>query len=465
MTRIDIAEVTHFAHQLRSSNQEARTGIAAVKRAVENYINDRSITGEAITTSKEYYAATYFPLCNSIKQGLNLSEDLLQKYITDFHSQVDASPNARLDADGIYDLGQKMNTYENKMEDITAQLSHLTDAKNVFELNGLTAQIFEAHKKEQILEKLLDFERSHARFFDELGDLAHHIQVAIQQIKQNLRFDSRTGSYHLDTLSAEPFADLVRMYASQQAIDDKIKAMEEIGLTPNIPKGNQAGFVLTDGILNTEATLDLANQQIIYWQNESTMRELFGVGALYRAVYGIDAVTAERISNSRRAIDGVSVVTMYAGSLFGVSKFVDTIDLLPMYRKTANTGAFSGLSEPMQLRHVEQVAKDAGIGLEGIKIKIIRDTDLVNREFYGRAVPKGNSIELYPRAFTDKENLIMTLGHERMHVYQIKTFGAPDNSRMLGLYEKGAELSEPEWLNYYYTNNSVKTNDFFKVGK
>lgn len=140
--------------------------------------------------------------------------------------------------------------------------------------------------------------------------------------------------YKVDKLTASNFERLVDLYASQKAIDDKVKAMEDIGMLPYIPEGNRAGYVTTNGKLNTEATLDLVNQQMIYWQNETGMRELFGVGAFYRAVYGLDAVTAERIGGGQRLVDGSTVFLQYVGA-FGVSGFyaefgqVRKLDYLP----------------------------------------------------------------------------------------------------------------------------------------
>ncbi|MBC2306227.1 T7SS effector LXG polymorphic toxin [Listeria booriae] len=317
MTRIDIAEVTHFRSQLRATNQEITPRIEAVKQAVTNYLNDRSITGEAIQASKEYYAGAYIQLCGSMKQALKMSEDKLQQYIQDFHSQVDSSHNARLDADGIYDLDQKINGFENRMEHLTAELSAINGTQKASELNYLATQIFEAHKKEEILAKYLDFERSHANFFNELGELAHYIKQALQDIQKNIRFDRVTGTYGVDKLNPTNFKELSRLYASQQAIDDKIKEIENIGLTPVIPNGNSAGFMMHDGQLNTTATLGFVNEQMIYWQNESTFRELFLVGSSYRVLYGIDAVTGQHVTDSRLAFD----LLVLASSAFGVSSF------------------------------------------------------------------------------------------------------------------------------------------------
>ncbi|MBC6310488.1 hypothetical protein HCJ66_13185 [Listeria sp. FSL L7-1582] len=321
MTRIDIAEVTHFSQQLRASNQELKQYVNAVKQAVIAYINDTSISGDAIASSKEYYAGAYFPLCASIKQALDLSEQKIQKYITDFHSQVDASPNSRLDVDGIHDLNQKITGFENRLESVTSQLTAINGTGHASELNYLATQIFEAHKKEEILNKFMDFEQSHRNFFYEVGELAHYIKQALDNIQQNLKFDGKTGMYHLEKLNPATFRQLTKMYASQQEIDDKIKEIEEIGLTPNVPKGNSAGFITIDGKMSTEATLDFVNQQMIYWQSETVFREVLGVGSFYRAVYGVDAVSGKHVSDGQRLLDGALVLTQYGAPVLGLAKF------------------------------------------------------------------------------------------------------------------------------------------------
>ena len=120
-----------------------------------------------------------------------------------------------------------------------------------------------------------------------------------------------------------------------------------------------------------------------------------------------------------------------------------------LFRRTSNTGAFKSLSEPMQLRHVNIVAEDAGIGLKGVKIEIVREAELIGKDLYGWADPKGNKIVLYPDAFSSKENLVKTLGHERIHIYQTKTLGKPMDPETLIEYEKGAYGSEDSWWQYY----------------
>ena len=118
-----------------------------------------------------------------------------------------------------------------------------------------------------------------------------------------------------------------------------------------------------------------------------------------------------------------------------------------LYRKAANTGEFKGLHETMQARNVKNIAKKAGIGLDGVKIKIDRNAELVGKGIYGYT--DGKTITLYPDAFTDTETLVKTLGHERMHVYQTSIFGKPTSSDILQEFENGAYASESSWWQYF----------------
>lgn len=458
MTRIDIAEVQQFAHGIKVNNQEAKEHIQKTQIAIQNFVNDQSITGQAISSAKVYFSAAYFSLCQSIIQALNVSEHSLQQYIIDFHDQVDASPNAKLDMNNLMVLEDKIEKYESKKDQLLAEISNVSNAINgalggsgqqdSLKIRGLTADITEAHKKERILEKYMDFERSHVGFSDELSDLAYAIQRTVADIKQNLTFNDKTGLFDVNDLHIDRFKKLHELYAKQKEIDDKVKELESIGLTPYIPSGNTAGFILNqDGTLNTDATLNQVNNQIIYWQNETGMRELFGIGAFYRAIYGVDAVSGKHISKGQQFMDGLAVVGMFGGPVFGVSKYTYDMDMLPMFRRSANIGAFVELSEPMQLKHVKQVCKEAGIDYSGIKIRIEKNPDLIGRKLYGYTDPKGKTVILYPDAFANREELIRTLGHERTHVMQFGLYGPAKDFETSRAFDKGAYKAEEDfWL-------------------
>ncbi|MFD8870036.1 putative T7SS-secreted protein [Streptomyces sp. NPDC059590] len=117
-------------------------------------------------------------------------------------------------------------------------------------------------------------------------------------------------------------------------------------------------------------------------------------------------------------------------------------------RRTSNTGPFSDLPIAMQKRVVNQVAKEAGVGLEGVKVRIDRDPDLIGRDLYGHTAPD-RTITLYPDAFSSKENLVKTIGHERMHVMQIDLYGPSKSLEQEHAWERAAYASEYQFWNYH----------------
>ncbi|WP_420998524.1 hypothetical protein ACKI2N_032120 [Cupriavidus sp. 30B13] len=141
-----------------------------------------------------------------------------------------------------------------------------------------------------------------------------------------------------------------------------------------------------------------------------------------------------------------------------------TTDVAGLFRRTENVGDFADLKVPMQMRYVEQAAEDGGVGLQGVKVRIVRDPDLIGKNLYGYTHPNG-SIDLYPDAFTDTEQLVKTLGHERTHTMQIDIFGHPNTygdgtMRQLMLNENAAHGIENSFWQYYPQNNSGKLEQF-----
>ncbi|EAC7954462.1 LXG domain-containing protein [Listeria monocytogenes] len=204
MSRIDIGEIRDFAFQLRAANQTGRKIIQGIKTTVTNYIEDGSLKGKAVESSKNYYQMTYIPLCDTIIEAMNESEERLKRYIQDFHDQVDPSPNAKIDAEGLYELGQMIDRIESKKEALYQRMNSSTEGQ----MQTYRSQLATAYKQENILEKYLAFEQSHGAFFDHLTDLVQGIQQTVRELQSNIQFDSQTGSYDLSKLN---FATVSRM--------------------------------------------------------------------------------------------------------------------------------------------------------------------------------------------------------------------------------------------------------------
>ncbi|WP_194829410.1 hypothetical protein [Nocardia sp. XZ_19_231] len=127
----------------------------------------------------------------------------------------------------------------------------------------------------------------------------------------------------------------------------------------------------------------------------------------------------------------------------------DPSNIFQLERRTKNIGSFAELSVPMQKKSVVEAARRAGVLLDGVNVKIIRDPELIGRGLYGHT-PNGRQITLYPDAFTDMETLVVTIGHERTHVFQWRLYGRkPTNSLEGDAWERAAYAVEDQFWAYY----------------
>ncbi|EAG1547970.1 hypothetical protein A9803_11320 [Listeria monocytogenes] len=218
MSRIDIGEIQAFLYQLRAANESGRKTIQSIKTAVTKYVGDNSLKGKAVDASKNYYQMTYFPLCDAIIEAMDESEERLGQYIQNFHAEVDSSPDAKIDADGLYELGKMIDRIESKKEALAQRMNSGTEGQ----MQNYRSQLAIAYKQENILEKYLSFEQSHASFFDHLIDLVQAVQQTIRELQSNIQFNSQTGTYDLSKLNS---ATVSRM---QQALNKSRGIKEDI---------------------------------------------------------------------------------------------------------------------------------------------------------------------------------------------------------------------------------------------
>ncbi|EJA4465572.1 LXG domain-containing protein [Listeria monocytogenes] len=295
MSRIDIGEIQTFAYQLHTANEAARKSIKDIKNAVKNYTEDGSLKGKAIDASKNYYQMTYFPLCDAIIEAMNESEERLAQYIADFHAQVDSSADARIDADGLYELGKMIDRIEAKKEALAQRMNTGTEGQ----MQSYRSQLSIAYKQENILEKYLAFEQSHGGFFDNLTDLVRGIQQTIRELQSNIQFNSKTGTYDMSKLN---FTTVTRMQnASGKALNDNAKTFnfDEYQKTYR----GQMWVLMKNGIVDVEAT-NAYNAAVLGGEMPHESNEAQEEAELLQAVVqsvkeGTDPVTGQEISKAQ----------------------------------------------------------------------------------------------------------------------------------------------------------------------
>ncbi|ARM71804.1 hypothetical protein LMxysn_0169 [Listeria monocytogenes] len=309
MSRMDIGEIQTFAHQLHTANETARKSIKDIKNAVENYTEDGSLKGKAIDASKNYYQMTYFPLCDAIIEAMNESEERLAQYIADFHAQVDGSADARIDADGLYELGKMIDRIEAKKEALAQRMNTGTEGQ----MQSYRSQLSIAYKQENILEKYLAFEQSHGGFFDNLTDLVRGIQQTIRELQSNIQFNSKTGTYDMSKLN---FTAVTRM---QNALGKALKDNETTFNFDEYQKmyHGQMWVLMKNGIVDVEAT-NAYNAAVLGGKMPHESNEAQEEAELLQAVVqsvkeGTDPVTGQEISKAQGFSIISGVIFYYAG--------------------------------------------------------------------------------------------------------------------------------------------------------
>ncbi|CAM4026455.1 T7SS effector LXG polymorphic toxin [Listeria booriae] len=223
MSRIDIGEIESFLRTLTNSNADAKIVLRDFQRTINSYVGDKSLTGQAIDASKAYFETGYGRLCDAVLQAMDESEQLLSKYIQDFYNQVSSASDTRIDADVLQQVAQEVQTLKRKKEELQQSLSIGTATLHQGQVQKFSMELYDAMEEEQILEKYLAFEQSHAHFFESFGTLVHAIQRAIDQILHQVNFSSQTGVYSFSIGFLPAMKDLNKELQKARKINPKLE--------------------------------------------------------------------------------------------------------------------------------------------------------------------------------------------------------------------------------------------------
>ncbi|RJY58573.1 hypothetical protein DYZ29_01362 [Listeria monocytogenes] len=279
---------------------------------------------------------TYFPLCDAIIEAMNESEERLAQYIADFHAQVDGSADARIDADGLYELGKMIVRIEAKKEALAQRMNTGTEGQ----MQSYRSQLSIAYKQENILEKYLAFEQSHGGFFDNLTDLVQGIQQTIRELQSNIQFNSKTGTYDMSKLN---FTTVTRM---QNALGKALKNNETTFNFDEYQKTyrGQMWVLMKNGIVDVEATnaynAAVLNGELAHESNEAQEEAELLQAVIQSVKEGIDPVTGQEISKAQGFGIISGLVFRYTAGGYKGKKFKVSKDWL--HRRKKNNGVEVG---------------------------------------------------------------------------------------------------------------------------
>ena len=117
-------------------------------------------------------------------------------------------------------------------------------------------------------------------------------------------------------------------------------------------------------------------------------------------------------------------------------------------RRTQNIGAFSGLSEIMELKNVRDVIKKTDADYSGVKLVIERNEEMIGYGYYAVTMDDGSAVHFFPDAFGSREQLVKTVAHEGEHLRQIRDGRVGKSDDVALLEQEAREKEESAWEAY-----------------
>ena len=187
----------------------------------------------------------------------------------------------------------------------------------------------------------------------------------------------------------------------------------------------------TDEATNAAAQAEYSKSAVHLKANEEKLKDFCKQTGQNRDRFREQVLGFNR-STAQKAVHAAKKSGLTSGGKDGIIKE-------SMNRRNKNIGEFSELKIPMQKKAILNVCKKYNVETSGLRFKIQRDEKMLSMPFYGSTdYDDIGRIDLFPNAFTDEEQLIRTIIHEKCHVKQLKKHGKKYAQEHLQEMEKQA---------------------------
>ncbi|MBC1291487.1 T7SS effector LXG polymorphic toxin [Listeria booriae] len=231
MPRIDIGEVRYFVDQFLSESQKLKEALTHYRKAVAKIVADKEIKGEIADSAKEYYQTVHYPIVDITKACMTDAEEILKKYITDFHNQVDPSMNARIDSDELQALQGEIRKCQNRYEDLLVKMKSMAGGSSLGQQIGMQLGMQTAmgqlQQEMQIIERYLDFDMSHQNVMEDVLTKLYQVKQGLAEIQSSKAFNTVSHTFNTHALHMGWLDGLVtEKKPKQYNFDDYTKTLE-----------------------------------------------------------------------------------------------------------------------------------------------------------------------------------------------------------------------------------------------
>ncbi|WP_233230924.1 T7SS effector LXG polymorphic toxin [Listeria weihenstephanensis] len=205
MPRIDIGEVRYFVEQFLRESQKLKEALTNYRKAVAKIIADDEIKGEIADSAKKYYQTVHYPIVDTTKACMTDAEEILKKYTTDFHDQVDPSMNARIDSDELQALQGDIRKCQNRYEDLLVKMKSMAGGSSLGQQIGMQLGMQTAmgqlQQEMQIIERYLEFDSSHQNVMYDVAAKLHQVKQGLTEIQSSKAFNTVSHTFNTKNMS------------------------------------------------------------------------------------------------------------------------------------------------------------------------------------------------------------------------------------------------------------------------
>ncbi|MBC1945372.1 hypothetical protein HCJ32_10380 [Listeria booriae] len=231
MPRIDIGEVRYFVDQFLSESQKLKEALTHYRKAVAKIVADNEIKGEIADSAKDYYEMVHYPIVDTTKACMTDAEEILKKYTTDFHNQVDPSMNARIDSDELQELQGEIRKCQNRYEDLLVKMKSMAGGSSLGQQIGMQLGMQTAmgqlQHEMQIIERYLDFDMSHQNVMQDVLSKLYQVKQGLAEIQSSKAFNTVSHTFNTKALHMGWLDGMVtEKKPKQYNFDDYTKTLE-----------------------------------------------------------------------------------------------------------------------------------------------------------------------------------------------------------------------------------------------
>lgn len=184
--KVDIDEVLELSHNLKEYTEKTEGNLNDIKQAIYKIQSMDSFTGKAASNAKNYFSDIHLTLLDSFSKLFMKMNTDLEKHLSEFQSNVDASPAARIDSNYLLDTKESVETTYEKLEKESQSINNTIDS--VLDISNVSKPDFAlvTSDKQEASKSLTDLNDKLETYTttevdSDIEELLHHIKLTIDR--------------------------------------------------------------------------------------------------------------------------------------------------------------------------------------------------------------------------------------------------------------------------------------------